>query len=83
LFKEISSHVQRGDSSQLRQARQRDLLESALSDEAAAMPNRTDISTSVLIPRCHAEFESALAYAREHFEDPPAIRDSIWTNIKT
>lgn len=92
----------------------RDLLESALSDEAAAMrssstaisrannlahllpclaglrrivalqrANQPDISTSVLILRCHAELESAAAYAHEDFEDPPASCDWIWTDIKT
>jgi len=33
-----------------------------------------------LIPRCRAALESATAYAHAHFEDPPEIRDWIWTD---
>jgi xylulose-5-phosphate/fructose-6-phosphate phosphoketolase len=32
-----------------------------------------------LVPRCRAALESATAYAHAHFEDPPDIRDWIWT----
>jgi xylulose-5-phosphate/fructose-6-phosphate phosphoketolase len=45
--------------------------------------NRPDISTSVLVQRCRAALDSATAYAHAHFEDPPDIRDWIWTDAQT
>jgi len=34
--------------------------------------------TSAVIEQCRAELASATAYARTHFEDPPALRDWTW-----
>jgi xylulose-5-phosphate/fructose-6-phosphate phosphoketolase len=42
--------------------------------------NRADIPNSVLIERCRAALDSATAYAHEHFEDPPDIRDWVWSD---
>jgi len=42
--------------------------------------NRTDVSASDLIERCRSEIESAVAYARAHFEDRPDIREWTWTD---
>jgi xylulose-5-phosphate/fructose-6-phosphate phosphoketolase len=44
--------------------------------------NRSDIANSVLIERCRAALDSATAYAHEHFEDPPDIRNWIWDDPK-
>ena len=44
--------------------------------------NRSDIPTSIMMQRCKAALESASAYAHEHFEDPPEIRDWVWTDSK-
>jgi xylulose-5-phosphate/fructose-6-phosphate phosphoketolase len=53
----------------------------ALNETIAALhrANRSDIPTTVLIQGCRAALESASAYAHEHFEDPPEIRDWVWT----
>jgi xylulose-5-phosphate/fructose-6-phosphate phosphoketolase len=32
-----------------------------------------------LIVRCQAEIDSAVEYARTHFEDRPDVRDWVWT----
>src|SRR5262245_19568225 len=40
--------------------------------------NRNDLPTGELISECRAALESATAYARAHFEDPPEIRDWTW-----
>jgi xylulose-5-phosphate/fructose-6-phosphate phosphoketolase len=45
--------------------------------------NRPDIPTSVLAERCRTTVDSATAYADAHFEDPPDIRDWIWTDAQT
>ncbi len=52
----------------------------ALNETIAALhrANRSDIPTTVLIQGCRAALESASAYAHEHFEDPPEIRDWVW-----
>ena len=38
-----------------------------------------DERQSALIAQCEQSIADASAYAREHFEDPPAIRDWVWT----
>jgi xylulose-5-phosphate/fructose-6-phosphate phosphoketolase len=35
--------------------------------------------TAMLTAECEAVLEKASAYSREHFEDPPEIRDWVWT----
>jgi phosphoketolase len=35
--------------------------------------------TADLIAECHRQIDAALQHAREQFEDPPEIRDWIWT----
>lgn len=40
---------------------------------------RDDIPADALIEQCRSSLESATAYAHQHFEDPPEIRDWIWT----
>ena len=44
--------------------------------------NRSDIASNVLLERCRSALDSATAYAHAHFEDPPEIRDWIWTDVK-
>jgi xylulose-5-phosphate/fructose-6-phosphate phosphoketolase len=44
--------------------------------------NRADIPNNVLTDRCRAALDSATAYAHEHFEDPPDIRDWVWSDPK-
>jgi xylulose-5-phosphate/fructose-6-phosphate phosphoketolase len=44
--------------------------------------NRPDIPTTVLVERCRSAIESATAYAHTHFEDPPEIRDWVWSDVK-
>ena len=34
---------------------------------------------STLIAECAAMIEQSRAYSREHFEDPPEIREWVWT----
>ena len=41
--------------------------------------SRADIPNSILIERCRAALDFATAYAHEHFEDPPEIRDWVWS----
>jgi hypothetical protein len=45
--------------------------------------NRPDIPTTVLAERSRTTVDSATAYADAHFEDPPDIRDWIWTDGQT
>jgi xylulose-5-phosphate/fructose-6-phosphate phosphoketolase len=33
-----------------------------------------------LVAECQAAIDAAVAYAREHFEDPPEIRDWVWSD---
>jgi xylulose-5-phosphate/fructose-6-phosphate phosphoketolase len=40
---------------------------------------RTDIPAADLIEQCRSEIESAVAYARTHFDDRPDIRDWVWS----
>jgi xylulose-5-phosphate/fructose-6-phosphate phosphoketolase len=35
--------------------------------------------TPTLISECEAAIARATAYSREHFEDPPEVRDWTWT----
>ena len=51
-----------------------------LATAALQRANRSDIPTSVLTQRCRDALEAATAYAHEHFEDPPEIRDWVWTH---
>jgi xylulose-5-phosphate/fructose-6-phosphate phosphoketolase len=34
---------------------------------------------AALTAECQAMLDSASAYSREHFEDPPEIRDWVWS----
>jgi xylulose-5-phosphate/fructose-6-phosphate phosphoketolase len=40
---------------------------------------REDRIAPSLISRCESLIARATAYSREHFEDPPEIRDWTWT----
>jgi xylulose-5-phosphate/fructose-6-phosphate phosphoketolase len=41
---------------------------------------RADLPTADLIAECRSAIESATAYAHTHFEDPPDIRDWVWSD---
>jgi xylulose-5-phosphate/fructose-6-phosphate phosphoketolase len=41
---------------------------------------RADVPAALLIAECRSALETATAYAHAHFEDPPEIRDWIWTD---
>jgi xylulose-5-phosphate/fructose-6-phosphate phosphoketolase len=41
---------------------------------------RLEAEAPALIEQCRAALDGAVEYAREHFEDPPEIRDWVWTD---
>jgi xylulose-5-phosphate/fructose-6-phosphate phosphoketolase len=41
--------------------------------------NRADLPTAALVAQCRSAIESATQYAHAHFEDPPEIRDWVWS----
>jgi xylulose-5-phosphate/fructose-6-phosphate phosphoketolase len=38
-------------------------------------------AAATLVEECRVAIEGAAAYAREHFEDPPEIREWVWTHL--
>ncbi len=47
--------------------------------EALRRTSRAGARATALTAECRAAIEHAAAYAREHFEDPPEIRDWVWS----
>jgi xylulose-5-phosphate/fructose-6-phosphate phosphoketolase len=47
--------------------------------EALRRTTRVGARADTLIADCQTAIDQAAAYAREHFEDPPAIRDWVWS----
>jgi xylulose-5-phosphate/fructose-6-phosphate phosphoketolase len=47
--------------------------------EALRRTSRMGDRTAALIADCRAAIDQAAAYARAHFEDPPEIRDWVWS----
>ena len=41
--------------------------------------SRPEDRAPTLISECEAAIARAIAYSREHFEDPPEVRDWTWT----
>jgi xylulose-5-phosphate/fructose-6-phosphate phosphoketolase len=51
-----------------------------LAAEAISRVPRLSQRAPELIAECAARIEQSVAYAHEHLEDPPEIRDWVWTN---
>jgi xylulose-5-phosphate/fructose-6-phosphate phosphoketolase len=51
-----------------------------LAIEALRRSPRLHDRAPTLIDACQAAINRAVSYAREHFEDPPEIRDWVWTD---
>jgi xylulose-5-phosphate/fructose-6-phosphate phosphoketolase len=50
-----------------------------LAAEAIYRVPRLSDRAPALIEECKAQVAETAAYAHEHFEDPPDIRDWVWT----
>src|SRR5262249_14541173 len=51
-----------------------------LAMEAVSRADRPDLPISALVSECRAAIESASEYAHARFEDPPDIRDWVWSD---
>jgi xylulose-5-phosphate/fructose-6-phosphate phosphoketolase len=53
-------------------------LAAELADLASRGRRRMGPRAAALTAECRVAIEQAATYAREHFEDPPEIRDWVW-----
>jgi xylulose-5-phosphate/fructose-6-phosphate phosphoketolase len=49
--------------------------------EALRRASPRPAAAAPLVEECRVAIERAAAYAREHFEDPPEIREWVWTHV--
>jgi xylulose-5-phosphate/fructose-6-phosphate phosphoketolase len=54
-----------------------------LAAEAIRRVPRLADRAPALLADCEAWIVEATAYAREHFEDEPLVRDWVWTSVST
>ena len=52
----------------------------AAAAEAIARVPRLSDRAPALVAECESEIEASASYAHDHLEDPPEIRDWVWTD---